>query len=204
MIKLLLSVECFEHERSLHESQFKFLFHNRDNGFLLKTTIYIYACISIIIISFCLFENHLGQSYPTELEIKDTTESNTFASFLDLFLPIESGGQFFTSLYLERNESNFHITSLPFPTSMHIPFSPAYGVLSHNSSDMPGLVPLINVFILKAERRLSNNLLGQGYVTERLKSSLRKFYGRYGDLFKRNEVPFSRMLHNILYDDHMQ
>ena len=29
------------------------------------------------------FENYLGQMYPVELEIKDTTESNTSASYLD-------------------------------------------------------------------------------------------------------------------------
>ena len=52
--------------------------------------------------------------------------------------------------------------------------------------------------------RLSNKLLGQGYVKERLKSSLRKFYGRYGDLIKQYEVPLSRMLHDILDDDHLQ
>ena len=52
--------------------------------------------------------------------------------------------------------------------------------------------------------RLSNKLLGQGYVKERLKSSLRKFYGRYGDLTKQYEVPLSRMLHDILDDDHIQ
>ena len=50
---------------------------------------------------------------------------------------------------------------------------------------------------------LSNKLLGQGYVKERLKSSLRKFYGRYGDLTKQYEVPLSRMLHDILDDDHI-
>ena len=33
---------------------------------------------------------------------------------------------------------------------------------------------------------LSNKLLGQGYVKERLRSSLRKFYDRYGDLIKKN------------------
>ena len=44
----------------------------------------------------------------------------------------------------------------------------------------------------------------QGYVKERLKSSLRKFYGRYGDLTKQYEVPLSRMLHDILDDDHIQ
>ena len=52
--------------------------------------------------------------------------------------------------------------------------------------------------------RLSNNLLGQGYIKERLKSSLWKFYGRYGDLTKQYEVPLSRMLHDILDDDHIQ
>ena len=51
---------------------------------------------------------------------------------------------------------------------------------------------------------LSNKLLGQGYVKERLKSSLRKFYGRYGDLTKQYEVPLSRMIHEILDDDHIQ
>ena len=58
-------------------------------------------------------------------------------------------------------------------------------------------------FILRAVR-LSNKLLGQGYVTERLKSSLRKFYGWYGDLTKQYEAPFSRMLHAILDDDDIQ
>ena len=43
-------------------------------------------------------------------------------------------------------------------------------------------------FILKAVR-LSNKLLGQGYVKERLKSSLRKLFGRHGGLIKRYEVP---------------
>ena len=36
-------------------------------------------------------------------------------------------------------------------------------------------------FILRA-RRLFSKLLKQGYLVERLKSSFKKFYGRYGDL----------------------
>ena len=52
--------------------------------------------------------------------------------------------------------------------------------------------------------RLSNKRLGQGYVKERLESSLRKLYGRYGDLTKQYEVPLSRMLRDILNDDHIQ
>ena len=52
--------------------------------------------------------------------------------------------------------------------------------------------------------RLSNKLLGQGYVKERLKSSQRKLYGRYRDLIKPDEVPLSRMLHDILEDNYIQ
>ena len=58
-------------------------------------------------------------------------------------------------------------------------------------------------FILGATR-LSNKLLEQGYVTKRLKSSLRKFYGRYGDLIKQYEVSLSQMLNDILWPDHIQ
>ena len=46
--------------------------------------------------------------------------------------------------------------------------------------------------------RLSSKLLKQGYLVERLKSSFREFYGRYGDLIQRYEVSLSRMLNDIL------
>ena len=58
-------------------------------------------------------------------------------------------------------------------------------------------------FILRAVR-LSCKLLGQGYVNERLKLSLGKFYGRYRDLIKHYDVPLSQMLHDILEHDHIQ
>ena len=62
---------------------------------------------------------------------------------------------------------------------------------------------LLCIFILRAVR-LSSKLLGQGYVRERLRSSLRKFYGRYGDLIKHYEGSLSRMLHDIQGHDHIQ
>ena len=90
------------------------------------------------------FENYLSQMYPPSLEINDTTESNSSASYLDLLLSIGRDGQLFTSLYDKRDDFNFHITNFPFRSS-NIPSSPAYGVLSHNTSDTPGLAPLVNV-----------------------------------------------------------
>ena len=148
------------------------------------------------------FENYLGQMYTPELEIKDTTESNTSASYLDLLLSIGRDGQLRTSLYDKRDDFNFHITNFPFLSS-NIPSSPAYGVFISQLIRYAGVCSSYEYFILRA-MRLSNKLHGQGYVKERLKSSLRKFYGRYGDLTEQYEVPLSRMFHDILDDDHIQ
>ena len=138
--------------------------------------------------------------YPPELDIKDTTESNTSASYLDLLLSIGRDGQLHTSLYDKRDDFNFHITNFPFLSS-NIHLRPPMAFLSHNSSDPSS--SSYECFVLRAVR-LSNKLLGQGYVKERLRSSLRKFYGRYGDLIKQYEVPLFRMLHDILDDDQLQ
>ena len=148
------------------------------------------------------FENYLGQIYPAELEIKDTTESNTSASYLDLLLSIENDGQLRTSLYDKRDYFNFHITNFPFLSS-NIPSSPACGVFISQLIWYARACSSYECFILRAVR-LSSKLLGQPYVMERLKSSLRKFYGRYGDLIKHYEVSLSQMLHDILGHDRIQ
>ena len=73
------------------------------------------------------FQNYLGQMYPAELEIKDTTHSNNSATFLDLLLSVGRDGQLPTSLYDKRDDFNLHITNFPFLSS-NIPSSLAYGV----------------------------------------------------------------------------
>ena len=122
------------------------------------------------------FENYLGQMYPVELKIKDTTESNTSASYLDLLLSIGRDGQLHTSIYDKRDDFNFHITNFPFLSS-NIPTSPAYVVLISQLIRYARACSSYGCFILRS-MRISNKLLEQGYVNERLKSSLRKFYGR--------------------------
>ena len=87
--------------------------------------------------------------------------------------------------------------------SSKIPSSPAYGVFISQLIRYARASSSYECFILRAVW-LSNKLLGQGYVKERLISSLRKFYGRYGDLIKQYEVPLSWMLHDILDDGHLQ
>ena len=139
--------------------------------------------------------------YPAELEIKETTGSNTSASYLDLLLSIDSDGQLRTSLYDKRDDFNFHIANFPFPSS-NILSSLSYGVFISQLIRYARACSSYECFILRAAR-LSSKLLGQGNVMERLKSSLRKFYGRYGDLIK-HDVSLSQMLYDILGHDHIQ
>ena len=141
--------------------------------------------------------------YPAELEIKDTTtESNNSASYLDLLLSIESDGQLPSSLYDKRDDFNFHITIFPFLSS-NILSSPAYGVFITQLIRYSRACFSYECFILRAAR-LSSKLLGQGYAMKCLKSSLRKFCGRYGVLIKHYKVSLSQMLHDILGHDHIQ
>ena len=139
--------------------------------------------------------------YPTDLEIKDTTKNNTSASYLDLLLSIGRDDQMHTSLYDKRGDFRFHITILPFLSS-NLPSSPAYGVFISQLIRYARASSSYECVILKAARLACK--LGQGYVRVRLKSSFRKFSGRYGDLIKHYEVPLSQILHDILGHDHIQ
>ena len=105
-------------------------------------------------------------------------------------------GQLHTSIYDKRDDFNFHITNFPFLSS-NIPSSPAYGVFMSQLIRYARACSSYECFILRA-RRLSSKLLKQGYLVERLKSSFRKFYGRYRDLVEQYGVTLSRMLNDIL------
>ena len=118
---------------------------------------------------------------------------------LDLLLSIGRDGQLHTSIYDKRDDFNFHITNFPFLSS-NIPSSPACGVFISQLIRYTRACSSYECFILSA-RRLYIKLLKQGYLAERLKSSFRKFYGRYGDLIQQYEVSLSRMLNDILILD---
>ena len=87
------------------------------------------------------FENYIGQMHPAELEIKDTMESDTSASYLDLILSIGKDGHLRTSLNDKRDDFNFHITNFQFHIRQPMVF------LSHSSYGMPGLASLLNVLL---------------------------------------------------------
>jgi hypothetical protein len=49
--------------------------------------------------------------YPNELEVKDTTECSTSASYLDILLEMDTNGKLMTQLYDRLGDFNFSIVN---------------------------------------------------------------------------------------------
>ena len=80
------------------------------------------------------FHNYVHLIYPDEIEINGTTESDKFASYIDILLNIDSNDRLITTICDKRDDFDFAIVNFPFLCSnIHLPFSPAYGVyISHS------------------------------------------------------------------------
>ena len=52
--------------------------------------------------------------YPIELKIKYTTNTDGFASYLDIHLELATEGRLRTKLYDKRDDFNFPIVNFPF------------------------------------------------------------------------------------------
>ena len=73
------------------------------------------------------FGDFVDRIYPIELEIKDSTDIDRSASYLDLHLEIDSEGRLGTKLYDKRDDFNIPIVKFPFICS-NISAALAYGV----------------------------------------------------------------------------
>ena len=65
--------------------------------------------------------------YPIEFEIKNTTDTDRSASYIDLHLEIDSRGRLRRKLYDKRDDFNVPILNFPFICS-NFSTAPAYGV----------------------------------------------------------------------------
>jgi hypothetical protein len=112
--------------------------------------------------------------YPSEHEIKDTTESSTSASYLTILLKIDTGGKLTTQLYNKPDYFNFSIVNFSYLYS-NIPSSPAYGVYISQLIRYARARSSYEQFLYWG-RLLAHKLMLQGFLQSRLKSSFRKFY----------------------------
>ena len=137
------------------------------------------------------FGDFVDRIYPIELEAKDTTDAVRSASYFDLHLEIDSEGRLRMKLYDKRDDFNFHIVNFPFICS-NIPAAPAYGVYISQFIRYSRAFGSYQDF-LDWGLLLSRKLLNQGFLLVKLKSSLRKFYGRHHDLVDHYGISGSQM-----------
>ena len=69
------------------------------------------------------FGDFIDRIYPIELEIKDTTDTDTSASYISRRLEIDSEGRLSTKHYDKRDDLNFTIVNFPF-ICRNIPAAP--------------------------------------------------------------------------------
>jgi hypothetical protein len=133
----------------------------------------------------------VDRTYPIEFEIKDITDTDTCASYLDLHLEIDNDGRLRTKHYDKREDFNVLIVIFPFICS-YILAAPAYEVytsqLIRYSRACGSYQDLLDRGLL-----LTRKLLNQEFLLVKLKSSLRKFYGRHHDLVDRYGIYVSQM-----------
>jgi hypothetical protein len=106
---------------------------------------YIYDVLSL---NNSRFGDFVDCIYPIEPEIKDTTDADRSASYLDLHLEIDSEGRLRTKLYDKRDDFNFPIVNFPFVCS-NIPAAPAYGEYISHLIDISELVAPIRMSLIE-------------------------------------------------------
>ena len=118
--------------------------------------------------------------YPEELEFKDTTDSSTSASYLDILLGIDRDQHLTTQIYDKRDDFDFSIVNFPFLCS-----------------NIPGYITGYHDFLTRA-KVLTSKLFRQGYQSENLRSAFKKFYGSHHDLIEKYHLSMSKVINDIL------
>ena len=111
-------------------------------------------------------------------------------SYLDLLLDIDREGRLRTKLYDKRYDFNFPIVNFPF-ICCNIPAAPAYGVYISQLIRYSRACGSYQDFLYRG-LLLTRKQLNQWFLLVKLKSSLRKFYGRHHDMIDRYGIGWHR------------
>ena len=144
------------------------------------------------------FGNYIVDIYHAELEIKDTTDADHRASYLDLDLSYARYKRLQVKPYDKRDDFNFNIVNFPFLSS-NIPQSPAYGVYVSQLIRYARASSAYSNFLVRS-RLLTGKLLGQGYNRFRLITTFKKFYGRHYDLIRKFQLSVTHMVTDLFLE----
>ena len=142
----------------------------------------------VLSLSNSMFYDFVDRIYRIELEIKDTTDTDKYASYIDIHLDIDSKGMFRTKLCDK---------SFPF-ICRNIPAAPAYGVYISKLIWYPRACGSYQDF-LERWLLLNRKLLNLEFFLVKLKSSLGMFYGRHHDLVDRYGISESQTTTDIFH-----
>ena len=108
------------------------------------------------------FGDYINIIYLVELEIKDTTDADNHASYLDLLLKYDYFHRLQVKLYDKRDDFNFDIVNFPFLSS-NIPQSPAYVVFVSQLTRYARASSLYEDFIMRSQL-LTSKLSKHGFT----------------------------------------
>ena len=144
------------------------------------------------------FGDYIDFIYPVELEIKDTTDADHHASYLDLLMKYDNFHRLQVKLYDKRDDFNFNIVNFPFLSS-NIPQPPAYGVFVSQLVRYARASSLYEDFITRGQI-LTSKLLKQGFTRNRLIATFKKFYGRHNVLVDRFKVSVTNIIIDLFLE----
>ena len=96
------------------------------NNYIYIHAQHVYIYNYLLTLNNATFHSVIADIYPSELQLKKTTECGTQLSYLDILITIENG-KYSTAVYDKRDNFNFNIVNFPYLSS-NIPSGPAYGV----------------------------------------------------------------------------
>ena len=126
------------------------------------------------------FEKYYKDIYPTELELKKENNSNSCASFLDLYIYIENG-EFHTRLFDKQDNLGFDIVRMPFYCS-NIPSKMFYGSIGAEFLKITRATNKIED-LSRTSKQLLSRMLKQNGQMRRFKFSLIKTIQRHQEVF---------------------
>ena len=144
------------------------------------------------------FGDYINIIYTVELEIKDTTDADHHASYLDLLLKYDNFNRLQVKLYDKRDDFNFDNVNFPFLSS-NIPQSPAYGVFVSQLIRYARASSLYEDLIMRSQL-LTSKLLKQGSTRNRLIATFKKLYGRHSVPVDRFKVSVTNIIIDLFLE----
>ena len=131
------------------------------------------------------FHSAIDDIYPSELQLKKTSESPTALSYLDIEVTIVDG-KYSTAIYDKRDDFNFKIVNFPHLSS-NIPSGPAYGVYISQLIRIGQICTEHSAFTVR-HYRLTERLIHQGYRYSDLCRAFRKFVIRHREIIDKCNI----------------